>query len=406
MFAVVLISTFKLSFGNDAINNNELPANLDEGVNTKKSNQGINNNINFSPVINVNVGGQTSNESSGVSKALEEKQAPLAYTPKKQNGFFVGLGVANLRDNYFYDKLEVSQYIGSQNAGQIINPPPLNSKECPAWFILENLDAFLTGNQASVNGIQVGVNPATPPTIIFGITIPGKPETPILSNCKNVKPQANTVAINQYIDINIKQSTSFSNSNSFKNVVPTINLGYKFNFGNFYYTPELFANYSKSKVKHLTFVPGQNFAGIASIDTGVIGIQQSVVLTQIDEVAQAITYSMPLDAGLISRVGYDFEFFSLNLISGGALTILNIDDGNIKDKVYMGRFIGGLGFEWKTSSKSPVTLYADYKFYIPLTKDIEREYDDKDNIGEKVKVKIKGFKNETASFEFGLKYYF
>ncbi len=388
---MVLMSAFNLSFANDEAINNNLSLKTNEEVSLKAS---------VMPSDGEKLG----------NKTLEERYAPLAYSPKKHNGFFVGLGVANLRDNYYYDKLEVNKYIGTQDVGQIINPPPLNSQECPAWFILQNLDAFLTNNQTSVNGIQVGINPAIPPITILGVTIPGKPETPILSNCNNAKPQDNKVKVNQYVDISIKRATSFSNSNSFKNFAPVINLGYKFNFGNFYYTPEIFANYSFSKVRDLTFVPGQNFAGIATIDTGVsfVGTQDSVVVTNIDEVAREITYSMPLNAGLISRVGYDFEFFSLNLISGGTLTILNIDDGNTKDKVYMGRFIAGLGFEWKTSSKSPITVYADYKFYIPLTKDIEREYDDNDlgNEGKKVKVKINGFKNETASFEVGLKYYF
>jgi hypothetical protein len=330
---------------------------------------------------------------------VEEKQVAIYSKPKKRGGLFVGLGVANLRDNYFYEKLEVSQYIGTQNAGEIILPP-LGGK-CPAWYIIQNLNSILSGNVASINGNLIG---QTNPIMLGSLVL--QPAKPIYSDCTNVKPQPNTVVVNQYIDISIKQATSFSNSNSFKNFAPVINLGYKFNFGNFYYTPELFANYSRSKVKHLTFVPGQQFVGTATLNTGIIGNQESVVLTNIDEVAQEITYSMPLNAGLISRVGYDFEFFSLNLISGGALTILNIDDGKVKDKVYMGRFIAGLGFEWKTSSKSPITLYADYKYFIPLKKDIEREYDDADNIGEKVKVKINGFKNETAVFELGLKYYF
>jgi hypothetical protein len=338
------------------------------------------------------------------------------YMPKarkKQRGFFIGIGGAKMTDSYFYESLEIKQFLGTQNAGQIINPPPLNSKECPAWFILENLDAFLTGNQASVNGIQVGVNPAVPPTPAFMVgsfTIipakPGKPETPILSNCTNVKPQANTVAVNQYIDISVKQQTSFSNPNSFKNYSPVLNFGYKFNFWNFFYTPEFFINKSNSRVKHLTFVPGQQFAGIASIDTGIIGIQESVVITEIPEVSQVVTYSMPLNAGMISRMGYDFEMFSLSLISGGTLTILDIADSNTKERVYQGRFLAGIGFEMNFSRAGNFTLYTDYKYYIPISKDIEREYEDKENIGEKVKVKIKNFKAQTQSFEMGIKYYF
>ncbi len=324
---------------------------------------------------------------------------------KKQRGFFIGIGGAKMTDSYFYESLEIKQFLGTQNAGQIIIPQTTltGAVECPVWIILEHLDAFIEGNGSSLSGLLIGFSKP----VMFG-SLQLAPAKPIFSKCDNTKPQPNNVAVNNYIEISVKQQTSFSNPNSFKNYSPVLNFGYKFNFWNFFYTPEFFINKSNSRVKHLTFVPGQQFAGIASIDSGnaIAGIQESVVITEIPEVSQVVTYSMPLNAGMISRMGYDFEMFSLSLISGGTLTILDIADSNTKERVYQGRFLAGIGFEMNFSRAGNFTLYTDYKYYIPISKDIEREYEDKENIGEKVKVKIKNFKAQTQSFEMGIKYYF
>jgi hypothetical protein len=345
---------------------------------------------------------------------LQKQNEVRDYMPqarKKQKGFFIGIGGAKMTDSYFYESLEIKQFLGTQNAGQIIIPQtetqiatffPLNINlipVCPTSFILENLDLFLTDKQNIFNGMFIGFAPA----------VGTNPPKPIYLNCDKTKPQPNNVVVNNYIDISIKQQTSFSNPNSFKNYSSVVNFGYKFNFWNFFYTPEFFVNTSNSRVKHLTFVPGQQFAGIASTIVDVLGkptTQESVVITEIPEVSQVVTYSMPLNAGMISRMGYDFEMFSLSLISGGTLTILDIADSNTKERVYQGRFLAGIGFEMNFSRAGNFTLYTDYKYYIPISKDIEREYDDKENVGEKVQVKIKNFKAQTQSFEMGIKYYF
>jgi len=214
------------------------------------------------------------------------------------------------------------------------------------------------------------------------------------------------VQINQYIDLEFPRSSSFGTESVLGEISPGINLGYKFNLGNFYYTPELFAFYDFSKVQDLTVVPAQNFEGLVCIlpnckpPLGAI-VQEIDIPAQI----QSIKYSMPVNAGMISRMGYDFESVSVNIISGGTLTIFTVDDGTNKETIYKGRFIAGFGFEWKLNKSRNLTLFADYKYFIPISKDIEREYDDPANPGKKTKVAIEGFKASTQILEIGLKYY-
>lgn len=214
------------------------------------------------------------------------------------------------------------------------------------------------------------------------------------------------VVVNKYIDLEFPRTSSFGNEFVLGEISPGINFGYKFNFGNFYYTPEIFAFYDFSKVEDLTVVPAQNFEGYVCITVACkppLGqIPQTI---DIPAVIQSIKYSMPVNAGMISRIGYDFESVSFNIISGGTLTIFNVDDGTNKETIYKGRFIAGFGFEWRLNKSKSFTLFADYKYFIPISKDIERAYDDPENPGETTTILIEGFKASTQVLEIGLKYY-
>lgn len=204
----------------------------------------------------------------------------------------------------------------------------------------------------------------------------------------------NGIPLNQYINLEFKRSSSFGMKSALSGSGIAANFGYKFNFNKFSYTPEIFANYSGGSVTDITMIPAQNIL--------IFGFP-----IKIPEQVIPITYSMPVNIGMLNRFGYDFNNnFNVNLITGGTMTIFNIEQDSNKETVYKGRFIFGLGGEWKVNEKGNLRIYADYKYYIPLKKDIEREYPDAKNPGKTTKVKITNFGAETQAFELGVKYYF
>ena len=313
--------------------------------------------------------------------------------------YFVGIGYANLNNNYRYSELLVKQYI----------------------------------KDISINGTDY------------------------------------KLPINQYIDVNIPRRSSFGMSSNFSNSAIVFNLGKKFTLKKkFFYSSEAFVNYTKAKTRdEIVVIPevnlGNNFVGnilnqdlinsskitnvvesqlkpipifgnsISSVVINLINNQLcpesgsacSVTQENIETIKPIIesalcsngeckipskitpiTYSMPFNAGLISRIGYEFTNFDFNFITGATLTIFDIKNGNISERVYKGRFIAGFGFEMPIGKKDNSKLYLDYKYYIPLSKNIVREYQDSVNKGKASRVEIKDFGAETQLFEIGFKYYF
>ncbi len=320
----------------------------------------------------------------------------LLFTSKALSvEFFVGLGYTNLGDRYRYSNLEIKQYVGS-------------------------------------------VGPLT---------------------------------IGEYIDVNIPRGTSFGQNSALSGNGVVVNFGTKFNiYKKFFYTAEVFANYTGAKtVDKVVAIPevdlGSNFVtsvlngipselnGIPLTSTGLIALLPkpltsglvgalsvplinnllcgtgnkdcNIVQANIDKIKPElekllcpngeckvpsyvvpITYRMSANIGFLSRTGYDFKNFSFNILHGATLTVFDVENGDYKERIYKGRFIAGLGVELPIGDSKKSKIYFDYKYYIPLEKDIVREYPDAQNPGKTSRVKISNFAAETQAFEVGLKYYF